>query len=158
MARLEFLVRDEPEYRRHMFAALSFGALLLAFLGCAGLFEDLRFAPAKAAPRAAAPDPDGLEAIAMVQDWRPAGDEKTVLQRLAGAVRNPAYPRAWSAERTEADAFLVLFREPSGASYAFEVNLEAEDVQPTPEAVEALTMLRVREEAESQGGLAAVAR
>jgi len=142
-----------------MFAALSVGALLLAFLGCVDLVGETRFAPPKREARAAPPDPDALEAIALVQDWHPAGDEKTVLGRLAGAVRNPAYERAWSAEKTEEDSYLVIFREPAGfPAYAFEVSLEAEAVQATPEAVERLTMLRVREETETQDGLAALAR
>lgn len=155
---MRWLTRDEPEYRRHMFAALSVGALLLAFVGCAGVGSELAFAPPRPPAPAAPPDPDALEAIALVQDWHPAGDEKTVLERLAGAVRNPAYPRAWSAESTEEASYLVIFREPAGfPAYAFEVSLEGEDVQATPEAVERLTMLRVREATESQDGLAALA-
>lgn len=141
---------DPNAYRGHMAAALSFGGLLVAFLCCADYAGDVTFAPPKAVVHAPAADPDGLEAIAMVQDWQPAGDEKTVLHRLAAAVRNPAYPRAWSAEKTEDDAYLVIFREPAGYPvYAFEVNLESESVQATPEAVERLTMLRVREATES---------
>ena len=147
---------DPNAYRGHMSAALSFGGLLIAFLGCAELVEDISFAPAKIESRVAAADPDALEAIAMVQDWQAAGDEKPVLQRLAGAVRNPAYPRAWSAERTEDASYLVIFREPAGTpAYAFEVNLESEAVQATPEAIERLTMLRVREATESTDNLVA---
>lgn len=143
-------------YRWHMAVALSVGALLAAFLGCAGLVEEVSVAPRRAAPRAAAPDPDALEAIALVQDSRLAGDEETVLGRLAGAVRNPAYPRAWSAEKTEGASFLVLFREPAGAPvYAFEVNLETEAVEATPEAVERLTMLRLRAAAHAPENLVA---
>lgn len=150
---------DPNAYRGHMCAALSFGGLLMAFLGCASLVEDISFAPVKIAARPAAVDSDGLEAIAMVQDWHAAGDEKAVLQRLAGAVRNPAYPRAWSAELTEGDSYLVIFREPAGTpAYAFEVNLESEAVEATPEAVERLTMLRVRESTESPDSLVARAR
>ena len=150
---------DPDAYRGHMAAALSFGGLLVAFLGCVDLVADVNFAPTKVAVRAAAVDPDALEAIAMVQDWHPAGDEKRVLERLAGAVRNPAYPRAWSVERTEDDSYLVIFREPAGTpAYAFEVNLESEAVQGTPEAVERLTMLRVREAMESPDNLVARAR
>ncbi len=148
--------RDPDAYRGHMAAALSFGGLLVAFLACADHVGEINFAPPKAAARVAAVDPDGLDAIAMVQDWQPAGDEKTVLGRLAGAVRNPAYPRAWSAEKTEDDGYLVIFREPAGFPvYAFEVNLESESVQATPEAVERLTMLRVREATESGESLVA---
>ncbi|MBI2385154.1 MAG: hypothetical protein HYV14_03975 [Elusimicrobia bacterium] len=146
-------------YRWHMAAALSVGALLAAFLGCAGLVEEVRFAPPKAAARAVPPDPDGLEAVALVQDSRLAGDEATVLERLAGTVRNPAYPRAWSAEKTEGGSYLVIFREPAGVpAYAFEVNLETEAVEATPEAVERLTMLRVRAAAHAPENLVARAR
>ncbi len=144
------------DYRRHMGAALSMGVLLLTFMACVETAGEFSFVRPKAATRVAAADPDGLEAIAMVQDWQPAGDEKPVLLRLAGAVRNPAYPRAWSAEKTDDDTYLVIFREPKGAAaYAFEVNLESEAVQATPEAVERLTMLRVRDEVETQDALAA---
>lgn len=150
---------DPDVYSWHMAAALSFGGLLAAFLCCVDLAGEITFAPEKIAARAAAADPDALEAIALVQDWRPAGDEQPVLQRLAGAVRNPAYPRAWSAEKTEDGSYLVIFREPAGTpAYAFEVNLESEAVQATPEAVERLTMLRVREATESPDNLVARAR
>lgn len=150
---------DPNAYRGHMAVALSFGGLLIAFLGCVDLVGEVKFAPPKVAARAAAVDPDALEAIAMVQDWQAAGDEKPVLQRLAGTVRNPAYPRAWSAEKTDEDSYLVIFREPAGfPAYAFEVNLESESVQATPEAVERLTMLRVREATESPDSLVARSR
>lgn len=155
---LRRLAAGPDAYRWHMSVALSVGALLSAFLGCVGLIGEIQFAPAKIAARAAAPDPDALEAIALVQDWQPAGDEKPVLRRLAGAVRNPAFPRAWSAEKTEDDSYLVIFREPAGFPvYAFEVNLESEAVSATPEAVERLTMLRLAE-AEAQEALAARVR
>ena len=142
-------VKTDPDaYRGHMAAALSFGGLVAGFLCCVNLIGDIQFAPPKAAARAAAVDQDGLEAIAMVQDWTPAGDEKPVLQRLAGEARNPSYPRAWSAERTDGDSYLVVFRAPAGFPvYAFEVSLESEAVQPTPEAVERLTSLRMAEAA-----------
>lgn len=148
---------DPGAYRGHMSAALSVGGLLAAFLGCVDLAGEVRYDPPKpAARRPAEGDSDGLEAIALVQDWRPAGDEKPVLSRLAGAVRNPAYPRAWSAEKIEADSYLVIFREPAGTpAYAFEANLESEEVVATPEAVERLTMLRVREETRSANELVA---
>lgn len=156
---LRRLADDPDAYRWHMSAALSFGALLAAFLGCVDVIGEVRFAPPKVAARAAAVDTDALEAIALVQDWLPAGDEKPVLQRLAGAVRNPAYPRAWSAEKTADGSYLVIFREPAGTpAYAFEVSLESDVVEATPEAVERLTMLRVREAMESPDSLMARSR
>lgn len=152
---------DEPVwldegYRWHMAAALSVGALLAGFLGVADLAGEIRFAPEKRAARPAPVDPDAADAILLVQESRPAGDEATVLRRLAGAVRNPAYPRGWSAERTEEAHYLVIFREPAGVpAYAFEVDLESESVEPTPETVERLTMLRVREAAHAPDALVA---
>jgi len=145
-------VKADPDaYRGHMAAALSFGGLVGGFLCCVNLIDDIQFAPAKAAVRAAAVDGDALEAIAMVQDWTPAGDEKSVLQRLAAEARNPSYPRAWSAEKTEGDSYLVIFRAPAGFPvYAFEVSLESEAVQASPEAVERLTTLRMAEATERE--------
>lgn len=156
------MVQDEAwldeGYRWHMSAALSMGALLAGFLVCVDLIGEVRFAPEKRAARPAPADPDGLEAIAMVQDWKAAGDEETVLERLAPTVLNPAYPRAWSAEKTEGGSYLVIFREPRGfPAYAFEVNLESDAVEPTPEAVERLTMLRVHATMQA-GALMASAR
>lgn len=146
---------DPNAYRGHMSAALSLGGLLAAFLGCASFVDDVRYEAPKLAA-APAPDLDALDAIALVQGWRAAGDEKPVAGRLAGAVRNPLYERAWSAEKTGDDSFLVIFREPAGTpAYAFEVNLETEAVEATPEAVERLTMLRVREATESSETLIA---
>ncbi len=151
-------VKADPDaYRDHMTAALSFGGLLAAFLFCVELIGEVTFAAPKLAARPAAVDPDAQEAITLVQNWQLAGDEKPILGRLAEAVRNPAYPRAWSAEKTEEDSYLVIFREPAGTPvYAFEVNLESEAVQATPEAVERLTILRVREATESQDSLVAL--
>ncbi len=156
---LRKLAADPNAYHWHMSAALSFGGLLAAFLGCVEVIGEVRFSPPQIAVRAAAVDTDALEAIALVQDWQAAGDEKPVLQRLAGAVRNPAYPRAWSAEKTEDGSYLVIFREPAGTpAYAFEVSLESDAVEATPEAVERLTMLRLREAMESPDSLVAHAR
>jgi len=147
---------DPNAYRGHMSTALSAGCLLTGFLGCMSLVDEVRYEPPKHAVRAAAVDQDGLEAIALAQDWRAAGDDKPVLARLAATVLNPAYPRAWSAEKTENDAYLVIFRPPAGTPvYAFEVNLESEEVMPTPEAVELLTALRLREDASASEGLLA---
>lgn len=150
---------DPKAYQGHMAAALSVGCLLTGFLGCVDLVGEVNYEAPRHAARAPIVDQDGLEAIALAQDWRAAGDEKPVLARLAATVRNPAYPRAWSAERTEADAYLVIFRAPAGYPiYAFEVNLESEEVTPSPEAVERLTMLRLHEEAAAVENLVAGAR
>ena len=139
-----------------MASILPFISLLAAFLCCWDLAGEVRFAVPKPAVRAPAADLDAREAIALAQDWRLAGDDKPVAQRLAGAVRNPYSARAWSAERTEEGSYLVIFREPEGTPvYAFEVSLKTESVQATPEAVDRLTILRVREESESRPQLLA---
>lgn len=139
-----------------MAAILPFVSLLAAFLWCWDLTKEVRFIAPKPALRAPAVDLDAREAIALTQDWRLAGDDKPVAQRLAAAALNPYSARAWSAERTEEGSYLVIFREPAGTPvYAFEVSLETESVQATPEAVDRLTILRVREESESRPHLMA---
>jgi hypothetical protein len=149
-------VKADPDaYRGHMMAALSFGGLVVAFLCCVDVFGEVQFAAPVAVVREAEADPDALEAIAMVQDWTAAGDEKPVLRRLASVALNPSFPRAWSAEKTEGDSYLVIYRAPAGLPvYAFEVSLESEAVQATPEAVERLTALRMAETS-AQDALAA---
>lgn len=147
---------DPKAYQGNMAAALSVGCLLTGFLGCVNLVGEVNYKAPRHAARVAPVDQDGLEAIALAQDWRAAGDDKPVLARLAATVRNPAYPRAWSAEKTEADAYLVIFRAPAGYPvYAFEVNLESEEVVASPEAVERLTFLRLQEEAAAVESLVA---
>jgi|CXWL01.1.fsa_nt_gi hypothetical protein len=147
---------DPHAYRGHMMAALTMGSLLTAFLCSAELVDHVRFGAPKRAVRVQAVDQDALEAIALVQDWHVTGDEKAVAQRLASVVRNPYYPRAWSAEKMGEDSYLVIFREPAGSPvYAFEVGLESESVEATPEARDRLTILRVREALASKTGLMA---
>ena len=150
---LEILaVKADPNaYRGHMVAALSLGGLLSGFLCCVAIADDVRFSAPRHEVRAPVVDEDAREAITLVQDWKLTGDEKAVAQRLAGVARNPYYSRAWSAERTGADSYLVIFRAPAGSPvYAFEVSLETQLVEATFEARDRLTILRVHEDAESR--------
>ena len=138
-----------PQARRSQAAF----AACLASLCCAVWLGATLEAGAAPAPRLVfhpAPiDWDAKDAIGLAQDFRLAGDDDTVLSRLGGVTRH-AEGRAWSAEKTAEDTYLVVYREPAGyPAYAFEVNLETEQVAPTPEAVEALTARRVRDASET---------
>ncbi len=142
---------DPNAYRGHIAAAISLGGLLSGFLCCVAFAEDVRFSAPRHEVRAPVVDEDAREAIALVQDWKLTGDEKAVAQRLAGTVGNPYYPRAWSAEKTGTDSYLVIFRVPAGTPvYAFEVSLKTQSVEATFEARDRLTILRVHEDAESR--------
>ena len=145
------------ELRSLLSLALSTASLFAAFIVAATFDVAPRAAQFKpAAVPAVAHDPELRDAIYLAQTWKIAGDELPVLERLDGGVRVPGARRAWSAERQSRDAFLVVFREDGGPVYAFEVDLETEAVRATPEAVDQLTLLRVRDErAASFGVLAA---
>lgn len=140
------IAADPDAYRWHMKAALSAGALLLAFMASADSIPDVYAAPQIVARPVYIVDEDALDAIALTQESAMAGDEAAVLKRLNGITRHADGRKAWSAERTGADTFLVVYREPASyPAYAFEVNLESGLVSPTPEAVDALVLMRVRE-------------
>lgn len=140
---------DAKALRSLLGASLSLACLLLSIIvSVTADVGALAPAPRHASSRPAAPDSDAREAILLVQDWRAGGDEMPVLGRLGGVLRHPGGVRAWSAEKTDEGAYLVIYREAAGTPvYAFEVDLESEAVQATPEAVERLTLLRVRDEA-----------
>ena len=108
----------------------------------------------EAATEAAAPpaavDPKAADALALVQHWRMAGDNRTLFERLGSVAQHPGGVPAWSVEMTDEDSYLVMFREVSGTAYAFETNMKTKTVQPTPEAVERLTLIRVRDEASAK--------
>ena len=58
---------------------------------------------------------------------------------------------AWSAEELEGGRWLVIWRDaPGWPAYAFEADAAAGTVTPTPESVEALTLMRVRDEADAR--------
>ncbi len=137
---------DPDAYRWHMKAAMTAGALLLAFIGGVDYLPEVGAAPHRVPPSSYVIDQDARDAVALVQESVAAGDEETVLSRLGGIRRHAdGAARAWSAEQTEEATYLVIYREPAGSpAYAFEVNLETETVSPTPEAVDALALMRVR--------------
>ena len=129
-----------------MKAALSFGGLILAFLCSVDYVAEVKASPQIVARPAFVVDEDARDAIALVQQSSLAGDEVPVLERLSGTPRPHGSEKAWSAEKTEEASYLVIYREPAGLpAYAFEVDLESGLVQPTPEAVDALAIMRVRE-------------
>ncbi|MFI5350497.1 MAG: hypothetical protein ACHQ2Z_13195, partial [Elusimicrobiota bacterium] len=107
-------------------------------------------AAAEAAAPPAAVDPKAADALALVQHWRMAGDNRTLFERLGSVAQHPGGVPAWSVELTDEDSYLVMFREVSGTAYAFETNMKTKTVQPTPEAVERLTLIRVRDEASAK--------
>lgn len=148
---------DPDAYRWHMKAALSAGALLLAFIGGVDFVPDVGAATYSVPRSSYVVDEDARDAVALVQQSAMAGDEETVLARLGGIRRHAdGAAKAWSAERTDEDTYLVLYREPAGfPAYAFEVNLETEEVSPTPEAVDALALMRVRAVEEQERLIAA---
>lgn len=138
-----------PATRRSQRAlAASFASLLAAVWFGAAYSASAAPAP-KLAYAAPAIDWEGLDAVALVQESRLAGDDETVLSRLGGIRRHAEGP-AWRAEKTAENVYLVVYREPAGLpAYAFEVDLETEVVTPTPEAVDSLTARRVRDAAET---------
>jgi hypothetical protein len=142
---LPAIPQDPDAYRWHMKAALSAGALLVAFIGAVDFVGEVKAAPNAVARPVYVVDEDARDAISLVQQSTMAGDETPVLARLGGVLRNADGGKAWSAEKTDEDSYLVIYREPAGfPAYAFEVDLESGSVQPTPEAVDALALLRVR--------------
>ncbi|OGS39785.1 MAG: hypothetical protein A2506_06750 [Elusimicrobia bacterium RIFOXYD12_FULL_66_9] len=147
-----------PRRRRSMLTALlSVTCLVIAFDLCVTVDSGAHAARPRPAARPA--DPLAREAIVLAQRWRLAGDELPVLERLGRSVRNPANGRGWIAGRTDGDTYLVVFREPAGfPAYAFEVDLASGRVVTSPETVERLTALRLRDEAPAHQVLVASAR
>ena len=143
--------------RRLLLTALPVVCLIGAFFALARFQAPARPARPKAAPlpppaaETSVVDAKASEALALVQHWRMAGDDKSVFERLGGVVEHPGGVPAWSAEMTDDDSYLVVFREVAGTPvYAFETNLKSKTVQPTPEAVDRLTLIRVRDAASAK--------
>ncbi|UPT75576.1 MAG: hypothetical protein M0D55_07855 [Elusimicrobiota bacterium] len=149
--------QDPDAYRWHMKAALTTGALLLSFIGGVDFVAEVNAAPHLVARPSYVVDEDARDAIFLVQGSVMAGDDSAVLARLGGVRRHAdGAARAWSAEKTGDDSYLVIYREPAGVpAYAFEVNLETEAVAPTPEAADALAVMRVRAVEEHDRAVAA---
>lgn len=128
--------------------AACLGALLLAGAVSAGLDAPVR-AP-RPSRRPARVDLARLDAISRAQNWVPAGDELTLLQRVGDIRRHPGAGPAWSAERLSGTRFLVLYRDASGSPLAFEVDRRTGEVSPSPEALDGLALLRYHEEKQLQ--------
>lgn len=95
--------------------------------------------------------PEAVAAGDLVRGWRAAGDERTVFERLGGVVEHAGGVAAWSAERAGEGRWLIVYRDaPGWPAYAFEADLNEGRVTPTPEAAEALTLIRVRDEADAR--------
>jgi hypothetical protein len=138
---------DEAARRSLMGCAVStaclFGAVALCAVFDAPPHEASRGPRHHVAPQ---PESDALDAITLAQGWKIAGDESPVVERLASGYARPRAVRSWTAERVGESAYLVMFRQADGQAYAFEVDLETEEVRASPESVDALTALRVRDE------------
>lgn len=99
----------------------------------------------------AAPPPEAVAAGDLVRAWKAAGDERTVFERLGSVVEHAGGTPAWTAERAGDGRWLVVWRDaPGWPAYAFEADLAGGAVTPTPETAEALTLLRVRDEADAR--------
>lgn len=132
---------DAERSLRHFAVCLS--ALLVALAAGAALDAPVRGPRPSRQP--ARVDLARLDAISRAQRWVPAGDELSVLQILDGSVRHPGAGPAWSAERLSGTRFLVLYRDASGSTLAFEVDRRSGEVTPSPEALDGLALLRWRE-------------
>ncbi len=138
---------DEEASRSLMGFAVSTACLFGALTVC--ITFDAAPRQASRGPRhhaAPALEPDAADAVALAQEHAIAGDELPVVERLASGYARPRAMRSWTAERVGESAYLVMFRQADGRAYAFEVDLESEEVRASPEAVDALTALRVRDE------------
>ncbi len=125
--------------------AASTAALLAAVTLSIHMSSDAYAAKPKLKYRVARVDMAGLDAIDIAKAYKMGGDELTVLERLGGRERAAGGAKLWTAERLAKDFYLVVFRPENGAPCAFEVDLASERVLATPEAVESLTALRVRD-------------
>jgi hypothetical protein len=93
---------------------------------------------AKGAP-VVSDDDRSQEALLLVHEWKLPGDEKSLGERLGGELDLPGGRPSWSVERTGELGYRVTF-QPSGKDlpYAFEADIEARVVWPTPETQELL--------------------
>lgn len=78
-------------------------------------------------------DDRGAEALALVHSWKLPGDEETLHERLGDDEGMPHARPAWSAHRSGANAYLVIYqRDENFAAYQFEADLETKTVTPSP--------------------------
>lgn len=131
-AALPFLVIGAAAYAAHVKIAPHV-RVLEAPAADAAAFTSGRDALLAAEPPApTAEAEEGAEALLLVHDWRPAGEERTVLEMLGGELDRPGRPPVWSVERVGTRQYLVRFRD-GGSEHAFEADLEARSVRPAPD-------------------------
>lgn len=95
-------------------------------------------AAAKGAP-VVVDDDRSQEALLLVHEWKLPGDEKSLGERLGGEHDLPGGRPAWRVERTAEHGYRVTFQPaPKDLPYAFEADIDARVVWPTPETQELL--------------------
>lgn len=97
-------------------------------------------APELAAQSAPVADDDrSQEALLLVHEWKLPGDAKSLGERLGGEFEPPGGRPSWRVERTGAHDYRVTFQPAEkDLPYAFEADIEARIVRPTPETQELL--------------------
>ncbi len=84
-------------------------------------------------------DDRSQEALLLVREWTLPGDAKPLGERLGGELGLPGGRPSWSVERTGAHDYRVTFQPAEkDLPYAFEADIEARVVWPTPETQELL--------------------
>lgn len=84
-------------------------------------------------------DDRSQEALLLVHEWKLPGDEKSLGERLGGEQELPGGRPSWSVERVAEHGYRVIFQPaPKDLPYAFEADIEARVVWPTPETQELL--------------------
>lgn len=93
---------------------------------------------AKGAP-VVADDDRSQEALLLVRGWTLPGDAKPLGERLGGELDLPGGRPSWSVERIDVHGYRVTFQAATkDLPYAFEADIEARVVWPTPETQELL--------------------
>ncbi|MDP3541835.1 MAG: hypothetical protein Q8T11_05135 [Elusimicrobiota bacterium] len=84
-------------------------------------------------------DDRSQEALLLVHEWKLPGDDKSLGERLGGEHELPGGRPYWRVERTAEHGYRVTFQPaPKDLPYAFEADIEARVVWPTPETQELL--------------------
>lgn len=84
-------------------------------------------------------DDRSQEALLLVHEWKLPGDDKSLGERLGGEHELPGGRPSWRVERTTEHGYRVTFQPaPKDLPYAFEADIEARVVWPTPETQELL--------------------
>lgn len=99
-------------------------------------------APAKTAAKGApvvADEDRSEEALLLVHEWKMPGDDKSLGERLGGELDLPGGRPAWTVERTAEKGYRVTFQPgDKDVPLAFEADVEARVVWPTPETQDLL--------------------